>query len=264
MRIRRLHHRHADTRLPSLRRSAASRLHRSSSVRFYRNRLRSGGTATLSIRTYHSISFEDPTKNEALLNQIENTPEGGTITLEDPPDYINVEMYPDLDEDSDEDSQKKKRLRKEWTYGSLDNTGHKVIIPISTKGAFIKTKKEVVGGSTGAGYRPSNAVLQDHFPLELAFAMTVHKAQGRTIKKLILAISQHPLAQLRMKWESVYTALTRVRKGEDIRLLITKKQWDKLDYLSDLSKNAIIRQFFTGYPDEQGSFVRWDADLMEE
>ena len=61
-----------------------------------------------------------------------------------------------------------------------------------------------------------------------------------------------------------YTALTRVRKGEDIRLLITKKQWDKLDYLSDLSKNAIIRQFFTGYPDEQGSFVRWDADLMEE
>ena len=213
---------------------------------------------------YHSISFEDPTKNEALLNQIENTPEGGTITLEDPPDYINVEMYPDLDEDSDEDSQKKKRLRKEWTYGSLDNTGHKVIIPISTKGAFIKTKKEVVGGSTGAGYRPSNAVLQDHFPLELAFAMTVHKAQGRTIKKLILAISQHPLAQLQMKWESVYTALTRVRKGEDIRLLITKKQWDKLDYLSDLSKNAIIRQFFTGYPDEQGSFVRWDADLMEE
>ena len=40
-----------------------------------------------------------------------------------------------------------------------------------------------------------------------------------------------------------YTALTRVRKGEDIRLLITKKQWDKLDYLSDLSKNAIIVNF---------------------
>ena len=63
-----------------------------------------------------------------------------------------------------------------------------------------------------------------------------------------------------MKWESVYTALTWVRKGEDNH----EKQWDKLDYLSDLSKNAIIRQFFTGYPDEQGSFVRWDADLMEE
>ena len=212
---------------------------------------------------YHSVSFEDPKRNEELHSLIESTPQGGTIILEEPPDYINVEMYPDLDEDTDDDRQKKKKLRQMWTYGSLDNTGQKIVIPISAKGAQIKTKLEVVGGSGTAGYKPSKAELQDHFPLEPAFAMTVHKAQGRTIKKLILAISKHPLQQLQMKWESVYTALTRVRKAEDIRLLISKRQWGTLDYLSDLSKDIKIQKFFRGYPDIPNSFVRWDADLMD-
>ncbi|EJK60414.1 hypothetical protein THAOC_19240, partial [Thalassiosira oceanica] len=143
---------------------------------------------------YHSVSFEKPEKNNALQRQIETTPAGGTIILDEPPDYINVEMFPDQEGDTEEERQKKKKLRQQWTYGSLENTGDKIVIPVSAKGSYIKFKREVVGGS--AGYKPSSAVLQDHFPLELAFAMTVHKAQGRTIKKLILAISEHPLPQL--------------------------------------------------------------------
>ena len=210
---------------------------------------------------YHSLSFKDPAKKNALQRQIDTTPAGGTIILDEPPDYINVEMYPDLDGDTEEERQKKKKLRQQWVYGSLENTRDKIIIPVSSKGSYIKTKREVVGGS--ASYKPSNAVLQDHFPLELAFAMTVHKAQGRTIKKLILAISEHPLPQLIMKWESVYTALTRVRKGEDIRLLISKRQWGTLHYLSDLRKDFKIQKIFRGYPNEPNTFVRWNADLME-
>merc|ERR1712232_404072 len=208
---------------------------------------------------YHSISFECKERQAAFEKSLQDTPVGGTIILEKPPNFINVELFPEFDGESEGERDDRERLKRAWSLGTIPNSEGKIIIPIScTCSMFIKSKSEIVAANPQSGYRASKALLQDHFPIELGFAMTVHKAQGRTIKKLVLAISEHPNKLLRMTWESIYTSLTRVRRGDDMRLLIGKSQWKRLDYVATLGKNEDVSTFFEGYPDKPNQFVAWD------
>jgi len=61
--------------------------------------------------------------------------------------------------------------------------------------------------------------MKDHFPIEPAFAVivTIYKAQGRTIRRLIIFVAQHPVPLLRMSWEGLYVALSRVKTPMAIR-----------------------------------------------
>ena len=79
--------------------------------------------------------------------------------------------------------------------------------------------------------------------------------------KIIVALSKHPEEKLRFIFEGVYTALSRIRKSEDMRLLLTNKDWNTLDYIASLEKDPDITQFFKGYPDSPNTFVRWDPGL---
>ena len=110
-------------------------------------------------------------------------------------------------------------------------------------------------------YKPSRALLQDYFPIELGFAITIYKCQGRTIYKVILSLSLHPEEKLRFIWEGIYTATSRVKESNDIRLLLVNKDWNTLNYIATLQKNSDIAQFFKGYPDLPNELVRWDANL---
>ncbi len=74
------------------------------------------------------------------------------------------------------------------------------------------------------------------YPIELAFAMTIHKSQGQTLKNIII-----------YKGESffepglLYTALSRVRKLEDIRIL--KKELIINESENDFQMNMIAESF---------------------
>ena len=93
--------------------------------------------------------------------------------------------------------------------------------------------------------------------------MTVHKAQGRTIRRLILSLSCHPCGTLRLTWEALYVALSRVRRRDDIRILLMRgKDRKDLDYVSDLKKDKNVRYYFGGFRNEDdGTPPRWDRDL---
>ena len=145
----------------------------------------------------------------------------------------------------------------------IPNDKKKIIVPIACKGwSHIKSRSEVVSPSGGKmRYKPSRAVLQDYFPIELGFAITIYKCQGRTIYKVILSLSKHPEEKLRFIWEGIYTATSRVKESNDIRLLLVNKDWNTLDYIASLQKNQDIAQFFKGYPALPNELVRWDANL---
>ena len=64
-----------------------------------------------------------------------------------------------------------------------------------------------------------------------------------------------------MTWEFIYTSL--VRRGDDMRLLIGKSQWNRLDYVATLGKNEDVSTFFEGYPDESNEFVAWDKNRLQ-
>ena len=57
------------------------------------------------------------------------------------------------------------------------------------------------------------------FPFDLRFAITFHKVQGQTEKKVILFLHKRTTKQLApLQWESLYVAYTRVKCADDIRV----------------------------------------------
>ena len=71
--------------------------------------------------------------------------------------------------------------------------------------------------------------------------------KGRTIQKVILSISEHPFHFTQLKWEGLYVALSRVRKKDDIRLLLRFNDRSTMNYIINLEKNKFIKCFFDGY-----------------
>ena len=101
--------------------------------------------------------------------------------------------------------------------------------------------------------------------MEPAFAATVHKAQGRTIEHVILALSQRGAAQCDMSYEAIYVALSRVKTRESIRLLLCQQvQWESLSYITKLEPDQFVKDFFSGFVEtghKDGAKIL-DIDLM--
>jgi len=56
------------------------------------------------------------------------------------------------------------------------------------------------------------------FPFDLAFVMTVHKAQMRTIKRIVIDLTHHPRCCC-MKSAAIFVAMSRVAETDHIRFL---------------------------------------------
>ena len=93
----------------------------------------------------------------------------------------------------------------------------------------------------------SKVPLRDHFCIEPGFCITLHKAQGRTIRRLILSISDHPYHKLRHKWEGLYVGLSRVEHNEHMRLLLKRGDWGTAQHLLALERCKYNECFFKGY-----------------
>lgn len=61
----------------------------------------------------------------------------------------------------------------------------------------------------GASY----SILRQQFPLQLAYAVTVHRVQGMTVQKSVVCLNEHFFAS-----GQAYVALSRVRKLDDLVL----------------------------------------------
>ena len=85
--------------------------------------------------------------------------------------------------------------------------------------------------------------------------------KGRTIQKVILSISEHPFQFTRLKWEGLYVALSRVRKKDDIRLLLRFNDRSTMNYIINLEKNHFVKCFFDGYKPDRTILQRVDSSL---
>jgi hypothetical protein len=229
---------------------------------------------------YHSISFDDPDEAKEYRKHMKSHQPGGVITLDSPPSSINVELFADFPEDSEAQKKKNAKMRRKWQHESLVGGG-RIVIPISTSfGSYNEWEKTYVPPAhstspyTFAGVtmrrrscsRPLYAVsivrLKDHFCIEPGFCITLHKAQGRTIRRLILSVSDHPHPKLRHEWEGLYVGLSRVEYNEHIRLLLKRGDWGTAKLLLGLERCKYTECFFKGYvqqPNQRG--MRWDRLL---
>ena len=142
------------------------------------------GLANGTVIKYHSLSFEDKHQRSKFRLQCAQAAPGNVIDLDFPPTAINVELFPDFDQDSVSDKAKKEKERKEWLEsgkGSITQDG-RVVIPISMRdGKKIQSKKTYIPGCVRMDsqyyYLDSSVMLKDYFPIEPAFSITVDKAQ---------------------------------------------------------------------------------------
>ena len=149
---------------------------------------------------YESLSFDherDSENEREALRKISIAEPGEVITIDVIPKTINVAV-PSIEPSS-------------WPTNQTLVPG-RVVIPIFKKPSLTTYRVRPCGRLLLSG--DVNVVCH---AVELGFAITYEKVQGKTMPKIILDLNTAPGRALR--FSSVYTGLTRVRKGEDFKIL---------------------------------------------
>ena len=154
----------------------------------------------------------------------------------------------------------KSKQRHEWKYGSITNDG-KIIIPIVQK--TVKYHNESVSACGGPLYFNALMVpMGDHFPIELGFYITIPKAQGHTIHKLIASLSEHPCPFLRFCYEQMFILLFCITRRNNLWLLLQMRNRNTLQNISKLKKDNYTTYYFEGYPSESNHIISyWNPKL---
>ena len=234
---------------------------------------------------YHSIVMKDEESNQWLQNEIAEAQPGTVITL---PFMDGVISVPAAVTVSVEVPAHKTKLLKRFRHlfeeevhdddaPAVPHQNHnndkseqgsvhegkedpplppsKFLVPVTPQVGRDYLRCTVRGGN---GYRASRIKVRPRFPLEPGFAITVNKAQGQTMDKVILALSYRPLsAMMQFSYSGLYVALSRVRKSSDIRLLLPgnthTEQFSGLLYLTDLKADPYHLSVIQGF--RQGALV---------
>ncbi len=204
----------------------------------------------------HSLSFSDEEQLRKVNRLAQATPIDEIITLDEPPTSVNMELT--LKPLDDFFSPRMKRIynEKKKALQSLSIEPGKFVIPITAK-TPTKTKRYTISGN-GNKYKPSKANIRPLFAYDNEYAMTVHKSQGRTIDKVILALNERSNAQLQMTLASIFVAFSRVKKRDDIRLLLhnsrtaNKLSYQSLAYITKLKLPPAVKAFHAGFIQNEG------------
>jgi hypothetical protein len=222
----------------------------------------------------HSLVFSNATQIEAIRSLIlgsdgnEPLPPGSEIILEEPPVAINVAIEPTLD---GKNPSKRRQcqldvLRNHSVLHAHDDPAEPIVIPIGPKKSSKSDSKKTYKFRSKSVLAPISTVESyNMFPLDLAFSMTIHKAQGRTISRVVLALTNRPSSQLQMKFAAIFVAISRVQHTDHMRILyhphighytaVAKKYFK---YLTELHPDKFVVQFYSGFRNNNGP---WNRDL---
>jgi len=114
-----------------------------------------------------------------------------------------------------------------------------------------------VGGESkfGSAKGKQQTVLFQHHPVEIAFAITLHKCQGKTLDKVVLCIDER--AKVKLSFEMFFVAISRVRHGNNLRIMAPLVFGGNFGFLKDLKPNKHITEWF-----DRGNPLRFDKDGM--
>jgi hypothetical protein len=140
----------------------------------------------------------------------------------------------------------------------LPHNSTPIVIPLSTSRSTSDSNK-YFKFLIGHGIL-TDLVVEPQFPFELGFAMTIHKAQGRTLTHVILAFSQRP-SSIQMEFAAIYVAMSRVKSSDNILLLIhaNHNRNESLQYIASLHVKKSVLLFYSGFPTSNDS--AWDPEL---
>lgn len=140
-------------------------------------------------------------------------------------------------------------LKENWP-AELSVVANDVIVPISYQSKTIELRN------------PQKCFVKvELLNLDLAFIGTVHKAEGLSVEKLIVSLLRRPVTPYFPDFNTMYVAITRVRQGNQFRILCNnRKQNGDLDYVSALKPSTHLVAFLHGYNDDG----LWDSKRAQE
>jgi hypothetical protein len=210
--------------------------------------------------TYHSLKV-DPIEERHVQQLIRASNPGDIITLEYPPMCINVEVTK-----TRESSESAREALFDFSLydNRIDTLNY--LIPVSPA---LSQDSNTIAVRGGEDYLPSRVQFYRRFPLDPGFAITAHKSQGRTMDKVIIALSHNPAPGCSFSYAQLHVAMSRVRRRDDIRLFLNgisdTQKWRSIQYVSLLQPDPSIEFFFDGFRSREGSDanLNWKEDAWD-
>jgi len=206
--------------------------------------------------TLHSLvlsELEQERIEECMMNQ----PYGSEIEIEEPV-FVNVSIQKSLDGKPISSKRQRQLEVLQSISGFQDDS--EIVIPIGKQRRYGKNDFQSYTYPNGNPLEMYATVeVADIFPIQLAFAMTIHKAQGRTIKRVVIDLMYHPNGRIRLKFAAIFVALSRVKCKEDLRLLHRpkKKLTSAYGYITEMRQHADVTAFYNGFTGNEGEGLRW-------
>lgn len=200
----------------------------------------------------HSYLVHDKSDLSMLAKLLQTKSSDDTLTLPKPPDKVIVELF-----------RNNKVLRNNWLQKYPSLSTHKVLIPLSTTRTCTQTVKHVIYQQDDTYH--STVRLSYPFPYESAFASTIFKTQGRTLRNLVLVFNKTRGQQ----WNSrqLFTVLSKVKTIDDIRFLCPHgmSREEVINAVVNLSPNMNTYHYFRGfrYPNTTWSLQDCQNSLQE-
>ena len=200
----------------------------------------------------HSLTFENALEHERVSKLISGPnalPCGSIINIERPLS-VNVEVEEALD-GKPVTARRRDQLNVLKSFSIVED---RIVLPlVQGKASFNGDDWHTFSYRTNdlITYK-GTATVRDIFPYQLGFAMTIHKAQGRTIKRVVLDISRHPNHQNRVEYASLFVGLSRVTSKQHLRLIkhhdMSMEQSYK--YIENLKPNENVTRFYGGFQND--------------
>ena len=211
--------------------------------------------------TTHSLSYSDRQEYDRILGLTQGPdalPFGSEIEI-DTPLAANMIMNKSLDDK--EVSEYRQMQLDHLKVFSIFSGKETTVIPL-TAATKKQEKYRVFAYPTGdAMYPVGTAEVCDQFKFELGFCITVHKAQGRTISRVIIDLTSHATLWCQMEFAAIFVAMSRVTQKSHIRLLthaVQGKQFNPADaysYLTGLKPSAFAMALYHGYTETPNSLI---------
>ncbi|CAJ1954284.1 unnamed protein product [Cylindrotheca closterium] len=104
------------------------------------------------------------------------------------------------------------------------------------------------------------------FPVTAGFALTIDKAQGQTLDRVIIAISERLHKLSNFTYACIYVGNSRVKESGHLRLLLHNRsskrfQWEMLTYVTELKPAKSIKAFFSGFTTNR---LNWKKDVWNQ
>ena len=225
--------------------------------------------------TTHSLTFQSEKEFCRVLSLVQGAAKQtfGTEVIIEEPLSVNVRMNKSLD-GKPLSTKRKLQLKelKKWslsfkseqqqldeehtqqTETASDDEQADIVIPITEIPADKESWDTLKFKNSLNPLTPLGRVqIRDALPFELAFSMTAHKAQGRTIRRVVLDLSERPNCYEQMKFAAIFVGMSRVQFSDHMRLLKHKLPGVPYDrekdhsYLTELRPDPDVTKFYAGY-----------------